>query len=139
MAKRIIYEGSPSQIVNLGYFILCILFFWLVIPLILLTVRYLKTMFTKTTITTTEIISEQGILSKKTDEMLLKRITDVQLYQPFWLRIFGLSNITVTATDVTDRVLEIKGIPNGKLVWQQLREAIAENRKGVYEQELRHA
>ena len=137
MEKRIIYEGSPSQVVNLGYIILCILFCWLVIPIIMMIVRILKTKFTKTTITTTEILSEHGIFSKTIDELLLKRVTDVRLSQPFWLRIFGLSTITVATTDVTDGALQIKGIPNGKQVWQQLREAVAEERKMVQEQEIR--
>ena len=138
MEKRIIYEGSPSQITNLVYFIVCGLLCWLVIPAIMLILRFLETKCTKTTITTTEIISEHGLFSKKTDELLLKRITDIHLDQPFLLRIFGLSNIIVTTTDVTDGALIIKALPNGKQVWQQLREAIAECRKTVYEQELRH-
>lgn len=137
MEKRIIYEGSPSQVVNLGYIILCILFCWLVIPIIMMIVRILKTKFTNTTITTTEILSEHGILSKTIDELLLKRVTDVRLSQPFFQRIFGLSTITVATTDVTDGALQIKGIPNGKQVWQQLREAVAEERKVVQEQEIR--
>ena len=140
MEKRIIYQGSSSQITNLIFYI-----FWGVVSIftygitvIFIIWRFLATKCTKTTITTTEIISEHGLFSKKTDELLLKRITDIHLDQPFLLRIFGLSNIIVTTTDVTDGALIIKALPNGKKVWQQLREAIAECRKTVYEQELRH-
>ena len=139
MDKQIIYEGSPSQVVNTGYIIMCILFCWLIIPLIMMIVRILKTKFTKTTITHKEIISEHGILSKTTDELLLKRVTDVRLSQPLWQRMFGLSTITVSTTDVSSGVLSIVGIPNGKVVWQQLRDAVADERKNVQEQEIRHA
>ena len=97
----------------------------------------MKTKFTKTTITTKEIISEHGVLSKTTDELLLKRITDVRLSQPFWQRIFGLSTISVSTTDVSSGVLNIKGVPNGQQIWKQLREAVAEERKTVQEQEIR--
>ncbi|MBQ3349288.1 MAG: PH domain-containing protein [Thermoguttaceae bacterium] len=140
MEKRIIYQGSPSQITNLIFYIFwgIVSIFTFGITVVFIIWRFLATKCTKTTITTTEIISEHGILSKTTDELLLKRITDVHLNQPFFLRIFGLSNIIVTTTDVTDGALIIKAVPNGKKVWQQLREAIAECRKTVYEQELRH-
>lgn len=140
MNNRIIYQGSPSQITNLLFYIFwgIVSLFTFGIPIIFIIWRFLATKCTKTTITTTEIISENGILSKTTDELLLKRITDVHLSQPFFLRIFGLSNIIVTTTDVTDGALLIKAIPNGKNVWQQLREAIAECRRTVYEQEIRH-
>lgn len=137
MEKKVIYEGSPSQVVNTGYIIWCVLVCWLIIPIIMMIVRILKTKFTKTTITNKDIISEHGILSKTTDELLLKRVTDVQLSQPLWQRIFGLSTITVASTDITSGVLSIVGIPNGKAVWQQLRDAIAEERQNVQERELR--
>ena len=137
MEKKVIYEGSPSQVVNTGYIIWCVLACWLIIPIIMMIVRILKTKFTKTTITNKDIISEHGILSKTTDELLLKRVTDVQLSQPLWQRIFGLSTITVASTDITSGVLSIVGSPNGKAVWQQLRDAIAEERQNVQERELR--
>ena len=139
MEKHVIYEGSPSQIVNTGYIILCVLFCWLVVPLIMMIVRILKTKYTKTTITNKEIISEYGVLSRTTDELLLKRVTDVRLSQPLWQRIFGLSTITVASTDVSSGVLTIAGIPNGKTVWTQLRDAVAEERQNVQEQEIRRA
>ena len=139
MEKKVIYEGSPSQVVNIGYIIMCVLFCWLIIPIIMMIIRILKTKYTKTTITNKEIISEYGILSKTTDELLLKRVTDVRLAQPLWQRIFGLSTISVASTDVTSGWLTIAGIPDGKKVWQQLRDAIAEERQNVQEQELRHA
>ena len=81
--------------------------------------------------------TEHGILSKNIDEILLKRVTDIRFTQPFWQRIFGLSTIWVTTTDVTSEVLPIYGITNGRQVWQQLREAVAEERKNVQEREIR--
>ena len=137
MEKKIIYDGSPSQLTNFWYITCRALFCWLIVPLVMMVVRILKTKFTRTIITNTEIITEKGILSKTIDEVLLKRVTDVRLAQPFWLRIFGLSIITVSTTDVTNSILRIDGIRNGKVVWQQVREAVAEERKSISEQEYR--
>ena len=155
MEKEIIYEGSPSPKIDLGIYIYCgvaclllIIFdcvigefvcsFDLPIPIIIAAVQYIKTKHERTIITNREIISEHGVLSKSTDELLLKRITDVRMSEPFWHRILGLSTITVSSTDVTDGRLKLRGIPNGKQLWQQLRDAVAEERKNVQEQEVRH-
>ncbi|MBO7458430.1 MAG: PH domain-containing protein [Paludibacteraceae bacterium] len=137
MNKKIIYEGSPSQVVNLGSILLGIIFCWLFVPLVMMIARILKTRCTRTTISSTEIISERGVFSKTTDEVLLARVTDVRLSQPFWLRVFGMSNLYVTTTDVTTNLLSIRGVKNGKQIWCELREAVAEQRRNVHEQEIR--
>ena len=137
MNKQIIYEGSPSQWINFGNILVGILLCWLIVPLVIMIVRLLKTKCTRTTISTTEIISERGVFSKTIDETLLKRVTDVRFEQPFWLRIVGLSNLYVTTTDVTHNLLVIRGIKNGKTVWYALRDAVSEQRQGVLEQEIR--
>ena len=137
MKKQIIYEGSPSQLINLGSILIGIFLCWLFVPLVLMIVRLLETKCTRTTISTTEIISERGVFSKTIDEILLKRVTDVRLVQPFWLRIFGLSNLYITTTDVTHNLLVIKGVKDGKTIWYALRDAVSEQRQGVLEQEIR--
>jgi len=137
MDKKIIYEGSPSQLINFGGILYGTFLCWLIFPLVQMVVRLLETKCTHTTISTTEIITERGIFSKTTDELLLKRVTDIRLQQPFWLRIFGLSNIYVITTDITHNMLVIKGVRDGKNIWSALREAVNEQHKGVYEQEIR--
>ena len=137
MDKQIIYEGSPSQLINLGSILIGVFLCWLFVPLVLMIVRLLETKCTRTTISTTEIISERGLFSKTIDEILLKRVTDVRLVQPFWLRIFGLSNLYITTTDVTHNLLVIKGVKDGKTIWYALRNAVSEQRQSVLEQEIR--
>ena len=137
MENKIIYEGSPSQLINLRSILIGIFLCWLFVPLVLMIVRLLETKCTRTTISTTEIISERGVFSKTIDEILLKRVTDVRLVQPFWLRIFGLSNLYITTTDVTHNLLVIKGVKDGKTIWYALRDAVSEQRQGVLEQEIR--
>lgn len=137
MNKQIIYEGSPSQLINLGSILIGIFLCWLFVPLVLMIVHLLKTKCTRTTITTTEIISERGVFSKTIDEVLLRRVTDIRLEQPFWLRIFGLSNLYVITTDVTHNLLVIRGVKDGKTIWYALREAVNEQRQSIQEQEIR--
>lgn len=155
MEKEILYEGSPSPKIDLGTYIYCgaaclfliivdcimgeaILSWLLPIPIAIAIVQYIKTKHERTTISTKEIVSEHGVFSKRTDELLLKRVTDVRLSEPFWHRILGLSAIIVSTTDVTDGKFKLRGVPNGKQLWNRLRDAVAEERKSVVENELRH-
>ena len=137
MNKKIIYDGSPSQMINLGSILLGIIFCWLFVPLVIMIVRILETKCNHTTISSTEIISERGVFSKTIDEIQLKRVTDIRLIQPFWLRIFGLSNLCITTTDITHNLLIIRGVKDGKQIWCGLRDAVAEQRQSVQEQEIR--
>lgn len=155
MEKEILYEGSPSPKIDLGTYIYCgvaclfliildcimgeALFIWfLPIPVVIAIVRYIITKHERTIISTKDIVSEHGVLSKRTDELLLKRVTDVRLSEPFWHRILGLSTIVISTTDVTDGKLRLRGIPNGKQLWNKIRDVVAEERKSVVENEIRH-
>lgn len=154
MEQKKIYDGNPSQLVNLGLIvawslvgiIIVLITFafdvkvWALlalIPLFKIAARILKTANTRTIVSLTNIVRETGIFSINTDEILLRRVTDIRIKEPFFLRVFGLSNIIITTTDVSDRVFVIKGVKNGRFVWQQLREAVYAERVNVSEQEIR--
>ena len=139
MEEKIIYEGSPSQWINFKVFLLCGLFCWLIVPIFIALYHYLEIKCTKTTITTKRIIIERGLFSKRTDEILLKRVTDTKLFEPFLLRLVGLANLTVYSTDKTRPELQIAAIYNGRTIWNELRAAVEVERKEVREFEQRFA
>ncbi|MCQ2958905.1 MAG: PH domain-containing protein [Bacteroidales bacterium] len=137
MEEKKIYEGTPSQWTNTKVFVLCGLFCWLIIPVFVALYHYFLLKCTKTTITTKRIIVERGLFSKRTDEILLKRVTDTKLFEPFLLRLVGLSNLTIYSTDKTRGELFVDAIHNGKQVWDDLRMAVEAERKEVREFEQR--
>ena len=139
MAEKIIYEGSPSQWTNFKIFFFCGLFCWLIIPIFIALYYYFETKCTRTTISTKRIIVERGLFSKRTDEILLKRVTDTKLFEPFLLRILGLSNLMVYSTDKTRPELFVAAIRNGRNIWNELRAAVEIERKEVREFEQRFA
>ncbi len=139
MEEKTIYEGSPSQWTNTKIFVLCGLFCWLIIPIFIAVYFYLLVKSTKTTITTKRILLERGLFSKRIDEVLLKRVTDTKIFEPFLLRLVGLSNIMVFSTDKTIPSFEISAIGDGRRVWNELRAAIETERKEVREFEQRFA
>lgn len=137
MEEKTIYEGSPSQWVNFKVYVLCGLFCWLVIPIFIALYNYFEVKCTKTQITNKRIIIERGLFSKRTDEILLKRVTDTKLFEPFFLRLVGLANLTIYSTDKTRPELLITAIHNGKKIWNELRLSVETERKDVREFEQR--
>ena len=52
-------------------------------------------------LTTERLITERGILSKTKDTLELYRVRDLQVTQPFWIRLFGLENIHLMTADTS--------------------------------------
>lgn len=124
MEEKEIWEGSPSQWINFGTYLLCFLLCWLVIPIFVALWQYLVVRTWKIKITDQRIIEEKGVLSKTTDELELYRVKDIRLDQPFLLRLVGLSNILMVTSDKTNKILKIPAIKDGKNLREQLRIAV---------------
>lgn len=119
--EREIWSGTPSQVVNLGVFIVCILLFFLVIPLFYALWRWLVVKFTKYELTTERLRTRYGVLNRKTDELELYRVRDYKLDQPLFLRLFSLGNLILTTSDKSHPVVVIRAIPNGEQLREMLR------------------
>lgn len=137
MEEKTIYEGTPSQWTNFKVYLLCGLFCWLVIPIFIAIYKYFVVKCTKTKITNKKITIERGLFSKNTDELLLKRVTDTKLSEPFLYRLVGLANLVIYSTDITNPELHIAAIHNGKQIWNELRVSVETERKDVREFEQR--
>ncbi|MFZ9967690.1 MAG: PH domain-containing protein, partial [Steroidobacteraceae bacterium] len=77
--EREVWFGSPSQVLNLGTFILMGLFFWLVIPLFIILWKWLVIKTTKYEITTERVRTRRGVFNKETEELELYRVRDYRL------------------------------------------------------------
>lgn len=119
--ENVEWQGTPSQISNLAYFVVCGVLFFLVIPLLLILWRWLQTKNTKYELTSERLIMSKGVLNKTTNQLELYRVRDYRHEQPFFLRIFGLSNIVLISTDKTDKVLNLIAIRDGGDLITQIR------------------
>lgn len=124
MSEKEIWKGSPSQWTNFGAYVLCGLFFWLVIPIFIALWKFLVVKTWKIQVTNQRIIEEKGVLSKITDELELYRVKDIRLEQPFFLRLVGLSNIILVTSDRSSSIFKISAIKDGKSLREQLRIAV---------------
>ena len=136
--EKDVWFGTPSQVVNLGSFVLWGLFFWLVFPLLIILWKWLVIRNTKYELTTQRLRMRHGVLNKKTDELELYRIRDYKLDQPFFLRMFSLSNIILETSDRSHPQFVLRAIKNGEELRESLRTFVEEcrTRKRVREVDL---
>ena len=78
--------------------------------------------------TTQRIRLTKGILSKRTDEMELYRVTDITLVEPFTERMLGKGTVELTTSDPTTPLLCLRAISGAKQLREELRKYIEECR-----------
>ncbi|QDP02789.1 PH domain-containing protein [Thalassotalea sp. PS06] len=133
--EKDVWRGTPSQVINMGSYILLGLFFWLVIPLFIMLWKWLQVKNMKYELTTQRLRTHHGVFNKEIDELELYRIRDYRLDQPFFLRMFSKSNIEMATSDRTHPKVTIRAVDNGEEIREMLRTYVEEcrTRKGVRE------
>jgi uncharacterized membrane protein YdbT with pleckstrin-like domain len=133
--EKELWRGTPSQWVNLPWYILWLLLFWLVIPLFILLWQWLVIRTTVYELTSERLKLRRGVLNKHLDEVELYRVRDYKLEQPFFLRLFGLGNILLQTSDRSHPSVRLRAIRDGEQLYERVRAAVEESRarKGVRE------
>lgn len=138
--EQVVWEGSQSQVLNFGIFIsmgivsliiivVSLLFFPLaavlvVIPLAYIFVKWIVVKNHRYKVTTERIFYTTGIFSKKTEAMELYRVRDVDMYEPFWQRLFKLGNVSLTTSDKTSMNFLLKAVPNPAELMNNIRKNV---------------
>lgn len=133
--EQSLWRGTPSQLLNLPWYVLWLLLFWLVIPLFILLWQWLVIRTTVYELTSERLRLRRGVLNKHLDEVELYRVRDYQLEQPFFLRLFGLGNILLQTSDRSHPTVRLRAIRDGERLYEQIRGAVeqARGKKGVRE------
>lgn len=122
--EQIIWKGPSSQVVNLGTYILCVLFVWLIVPLFIGIWKWIVNSNRVYEITTQRLRITQGVFSKRTDEIELYRVNDTTLVEPFLYRMFGTGNIVMSTNDPTTPTVTIEAVKNAAGLREELRKSI---------------
>jgi len=75
-------------------------------------------------VTTTNIESEYGLLSKRIDVLELWRCRDVRYAQSLTDRILRIAHIEIHTADVTTPLLRIVGVPASRQLFERIRDSI---------------
>lgn len=85
---------------------------------------FLKHATTRYKLTLRRIEVEHGVLSKSVDSLELWRVLDVRFNQSLFDRILGVARITVMSTDQTSPELVLYGLPDARVLFERLRDAV---------------
>ncbi len=135
MPEQTVWRGTSSQWKNLGVFILCGLFCWLIVPIFIALSRYLQTKNKIYELTTERLKITEGIFSKVTDTLELYRVKDIEARQPFLYRMFGVENVQMNTSDTSSPFIFIEAIPSAVSLGDKIRNQVEAIRaqKGVRE------
>ena len=94
--------------------------------------------FTKYQVTNDRLITQRGLFSTETDEVLLYRVMDIKLVRKFSQKMVGVGTIVLYCSDKSHGTLEIKNIKKPDAVRMFLSKIIEQERttKGITGREL---
>lgn len=152
-----IWTGSPSQWLNAGWFIACLigaavlftvasltaqpmLAALAIIPAIAALVKFLTVRSTRIDVTTERITTTVGIFSRRKWDMELYRVKDTMLHEPFLLRLVRRANIQIISSDRSSPSITLPALPDAEWLRQQIRSNVERLRlkRGVREMDMDH-
>ncbi|WP_343225940.1 PH domain-containing protein [Luteolibacter marinus] len=140
MNEEVLWKGSPSQVTNLGKYLvvlaldigICVagvlvhpfILAALVIPLGWAFWIFVSTRAIRHELTTERIRLYEGVINHKLDDVELYRVKDTSMERPFWCRLFGLSTLIIETSDRSQPRIEIKAVSNGMELRELLRKQV---------------
>lgn len=163
--ERIVWQGTPSQVINLPLYLLwglvfvilvvagiavlksmdqppglavALLFVIAAVPLAIAAWKWMVVATTEYELTTQRLRTRRGVFNKHLDELELYRVRDYKLEQPFFLRLFSLSTVILQTSDRSNPTLILKAVPRGDILREEMRTYVEEARmrRGVREVDM---
>lgn len=103
--EEVLFEGRPALVPSLGVLALAVVTLG-----IYLLMRWAAVLGLHYRITTSRVVVETGVLSKKLEQLDLYRITDYQVERPLSQRMFGTGNIVLITVDKTNQRVELRNL-----------------------------
>ena len=137
--ENTLWKGSPSQWLNIGPFAAAVvlsigiiiggLFFPPAFVGLLLPLGYVIWKFLAVRTQVFELTSErlritQGVINQHVDEIELYRVKDTQALRTWWMRLTGLTSISLETSDRTMPSLVIPAIRDGMEMRETLRKQV---------------
>lgn len=136
--EKVVWKGKSSQITNFWPFLTCLLLIAVIIyawyatgvtwmaflaffPLGFAFWTWLQLRCTVFELTNERIRVYEGVLNQEINEVELYRVKDTRIRRPFWLRLFGLSNLVLTTSDRSLPQITLPAISQATSVREKLR------------------
>ena len=146
MAEDTLWTGRSSQWTNAGVYLLALivvaaivaasvifpfgplLLVLLIVPLGWAFWRWLALRAKVYNLTSERLLIESGVFNKTTETLELYRVRDLQVEEPFTLRLIGLQNIRLITTDSSTPQLLLPALPANAALRDKFRQYIEECR-----------
>lgn len=137
-SDNLVRTVSPSQWINLIYIILGIILIKTIAVPFLAIVKILDVYYWRYEFRERTIIERRGILSVTRREVHYYRIKSIKVDEPLWMRIFGLSKVSIITSDQYHPELVLYAVSDGHYLRDLIRSNTHEWRKneGVKEFDL---
>lgn len=131
----LIWSSPEGQVQNLGYYALCLLLCWLLVPIVAMFIRYLRTALHRYELTAQRLKERSGVISRQTEELELYRVKDIAVEEPLLQRLFGRGRVVLQTSDRSTPKVILNCIRSPREVARLLREQVEKCRvlKGVRE------
>ena len=124
-AEELLFSGRPALIPGVGSLILAVLTLGLSVL-----VAWFRTRGIHYKITSQRVVIEQGVFSKRMEQLDLYRVVDYVVERPFGQRIMGTGNIILEAMDKTTPEIRIVAIKTNVVsLYEKLRYATEQEKK----------
>ncbi len=118
------YVIQPSQWVNIVYVAMAIAMMYLFwdypiawgLFVVMLIWRILDIYFWRYEIREMTLVERRGVLSVTKEEVNYYRIKSIKVEEPFFMRLVGLSNITVITSEALKPEIKLYAISNGDVI-----------------------
>jgi uncharacterized membrane protein YdbT with pleckstrin-like domain len=118
--ETILWEGSPSQWQNFGWWLSC----FLILPIPFAMWRWIKTANHRITLTKQRLRIRTGVFSKQNEDIELYRIKDWSLQEPLNQRMFGKGKISIYSSDRSSPELHLNWVGKPSEFVEALRGAV---------------
>ncbi len=128
-----VWAGSPSQITNLGVYLVCglvsLTIVGAVIALPYALWQYFILKCQRYELTSQRLKIHSGVFNKKIDDLELYRIRDTKVEQPFFLRLFGLGDVMLVSTDSSTPTVVLHAVEHAEQLREQIRHLVEQRRE----------
>jgi membrane protein YdbS with pleckstrin-like domain len=119
----IIYEGYPSWKAWFWSYAAAAVLSLALVGLLWMLFLNLRRKSRRYRLTDRTIDYEVGILSKRVETMQLWRVQDLDFRQSVLERMLGVATIHIMTKDATDPVIELRGLPASREIFDRLKDA----------------
>ena len=115
---QLLSRTGPSQTINLGWLLFAVLLFFVHpiaggIGLIVFIFRVLDVEYWSYNFYEDYVTERRGVFSVNEETVNYFRIKSIKVEEPFWMRLFGLSVISVTSSEQYKPVIVFYGVKQG--------------------------